>query len=137
MKLRHNFDTFDSHVLVLARTPAEWKRLRRKTVPSLRKKVPTGLGEAGHSIWTPNNGMDGGLHFFTAWIDVRHHSRPELLVNTCAHEASHLAAAIYESVKATGKSSIDEPYAYLVGFITQWLYERCVPMLPESDTKVG
>lgn len=45
------------------------------------------------------------------------------LVNTCAHEASHVVDAIFEIVDEEKPGC--ETRAYLMGFVTEWLLTHC------------
>jgi hypothetical protein len=64
------------------------------------------------------------------WIAAGSHEPEDLgrLVNTVAHEAAHGAAAIWKWIGADIDVEIlrDEPYAYLVGFLTEWLWEAAI-----------
>jgi hypothetical protein len=67
----------------------------------------------------------GTAHHVVVYIDAKHHLTGGGLVNTCAHEASHVADAIFEHVEE--ETPGDETRAYLVGWVAQWVLEHCDP----------
>lgn len=97
----------------------EWKLLRAQ-FPKLDRK-PTGVGMS-HFLT-----VKGDPHV-ALWVNRKAHKAIPGLVNTCAHEAAHAAGQIMEFVHADPDPS-GEPHAYLVGWITQWLWEAVCPSL--------
>lgn len=132
MKLYHDFDVYENRTMYLARNTREWKKTYAKVPPIGKKPPKTALGQVEHHTWVPNDGLDGPHSLFVIWIGVERLGSHDTLVNTIAHESFHAAGAILESTSATYNSA-SEPMAYLVGFISQWLYERCAPMLTPSQ----
>lgn len=105
--------------LHLATDMKQWKQLRADLVPSLPKN-PGALGATNFTVQV----LDGGHHVahFTVFIDVKGHEGSDVaLVETCAHEAAHVAGQLFRHLEVKDDSE-SEPRAYLVGWVTQWLY---------------
>lgn len=68
------------------------------------------------------------------WIDAESHADPAALVNTVAHEAMHGAGIILRHLGAdvNPDTICDEPTAYLVGFLTEWLWSAAAPVFAQS-----
>lgn len=106
-------------MLYAATTPKEWKRLRRKISPGIPKR-PRALGRTeflgrGHETT------------FIIWIDVAAHPDLRGAVTTAAHEAVHACTHLLDHVgeEYAGRSS--EALAYLVDWMTGWLYDLVAP----------
>lgn len=73
------------------------------------------------------------------WIDAPSHSAEDLdrLVNTVAHEAMHGAGMIWRNIGAQldATAITDEPLAYLVGFLTEWLWSAAIEDVPALGGK--
>ena len=61
------------------------------------------------------------------WVDagdVRHRADQAELVDTIAHEAVHVAGNILERCAIEQQASNGEPFAYLVGWVSAWLWRN-------------
>lgn len=74
----------------------------------------------------------GTAHHVVVYVDAIHHLTAGGLVNTCAHEASHVADAVFEHIEEEAPGA--ETRAYLVGWVTQWLIDHCAPALTTRPT---
>jgi DNA-binding transcriptional MocR family regulator len=110
----HRLDIYGTQ-LHLARTKAEWKKLRKQH-RYLDKHVQDIAGQC-----TFHTGNGGTIHL---WINVDIHADHLELIDSAAHEASHAAGRILEHAghKVNGT---DEPHAYLCGWLTRWIFEAC------------
>ena len=97
----------------------QWRALRRRL--TFLDETPSGAGMSQFAVWEPANGLDRPV--IVLFVDVARHDEPGL-VNTCAHEASHAASQLFDHF-GHHPSGTDEPTAYLVGWLTQWLWEAC------------
>lgn len=101
----------------------QWNTLR-KTITSLEKRPPDSIASTKHEAEEINGGAQ--VQHFVVYINLAAHTGdgrlPERIVETCAHEAAHVAGLILDhfSVEYDGCT---EPHAYLVGWVTQWLWE--------------
>jgi len=118
----HVLDIYGVH-LYLATTPDAWKKLRRRV--NYLGDVPESLGLTTFATWHPDDGS-APTPILTIWIDLEHHD-PIDLVETAAHEASHAAGQILHWLghDYRGAGGTDEPHAYLVGWLTRWIFEGC------------
>lgn len=57
------------------------------------------------------------------WVDEAQHADTAELVETYAHEAAHAAGQICEYISHPVTAN-DEPFAWLVGWITRWLWSQ-------------
>lgn len=116
----HSLDIYGADIY-LATTKRDWSVLRRK-VKSLDAKAPDSAGQATFATFQPNS---GGLTVPVVifWLDVKEHKTTVELIDTCAHEATHAAAALFEHI-GHAPAANDEPHAYLVGWLTAWLWEQ-------------
>ena len=96
-----------------ARDKRQWGALRRKY-----KGLPA-VNTAGMTACVET----GGIFELAFYIDVPGHDEPYHLINTCAHEATHGALYIFEHIHQETQDS-HEPFAYLTGWLTQWLWEH-------------
>lgn len=101
--------------IYLARNKRQWGALRRKFDVSLPP-----METAGATVEIAGNGQ----YDLAFYIDVPGHDEPYELINTCAHEAAHGALRIFEHIRQDPQDS-HEPFAYLTGWLTQWLWEHC------------
>lgn len=116
---RHRLDVYGSE-LYLARSAEEWKKLRKR-VDCLPKEVPTAAGQTTRLL-RKRAGLAGTGHVIVFWVDVAMTQDPGYLVNTCAHEATHGANFIFDWIGHDVDAQKDEPTAYLVGWLTEWLW---------------
>ncbi|WP_426243715.1 hypothetical protein [Nocardioides sp. LHG3406-4] len=113
MKRHHLLDIYGVE-LHLATTRRDWAGLRR-SFDFLDRDTPK--ESFGHTTYATRRGGERHLIF---WIDATRVGGD--LVDTCAHEASHGAGRILECVGHRVPGT-DEPHAYLVGWLTRWLWE--------------
>jgi hypothetical protein len=108
---QHTLDIYGVEVFAVS-TRKGWRELR-KTVPFLRKKP----GAAGLTYWGTPKGA--GRPHLVLWVDVKRSAGRTDLVDTCAHEAHH------GTERVLGWAGVDdsEASAYLVGWLTGWLFE--------------
>lgn len=119
----HELDIYGAD-LWLATDPTQWRALTR-TVGAVEGDPPDSAGRATFATFHPN---DGGLTVpvCVIWVDAAQHKTAAELVNTCAHEASHAAGYLLEHIGQDHHGS-NEAHAYLVGWLTQWIWQRCQP----------
>jgi hypothetical protein len=105
--------------LHLATDKRQWSALRRqhKGVDLVEDLDSDGICQfvihTDHGTHTP--------HLFM-FLNVKTHGDDHLrLTETCAHEATHAAAQLFDHIGQKGGDS--EALAYLVGWLTRWLYE--------------
>ena len=119
MGRHHILDIYGVH-LHLATNKRDWATLRRKL--TFLGKAPTSRGLTHWALWEPKQGAS--VPHLVLWVDASQHVNDHLdLINTCAHEAAHGASEILEWISHSKAG--DEPHAYLVGWLTQWIYEGC------------
>jgi hypothetical protein len=112
--ISHHLDVYGAK-LYLARERDEWTRLKKQTGFKLDKIDSVGLTQLILDRET------GQVHF-CVFIDVRNHPKGEL-IQTCAHEAAHIAGMMLDHID-TDYDGHSEPFAYLVGWTTTWLWEH-------------
>lgn len=115
----HVLDVYGVHIY-LATTKREWSTLRRK-LSFLDGPAPSAMGQASWALWQPKVGKS--IPHLVFWLNLAAHQGDQVeLVDTCAHEAVHGASNIFDWIghQVAG----DEPHAYLVGWLTRWLYEQ-------------
>jgi hypothetical protein len=113
--------------LHLATTVREWKKLRKRV--SFLQRDPAAVGLTQFARWEP---ADGGRStpIVAFWISQHIDDDLRFLVETCAHEANHAASLILTNAlhDVRGDDGIDEPTAYLAGWIAGWLFHHCAPV---------
>ena len=115
----HVLDVYHAN-LHLTTSRKAWTKLRR-TIDSLDKK-PDGLGMTTLQLYESTGHSVPHLVWF---IDVdAHGDNFNGLIETCAHEAVHGAGLLLDHFGQdyNGRS---EHHAYLVGWLTRWLWEGC------------
>ena len=79
-----------------------------------------------HSLGSASSLTDEktGDEHHVVWIDVksRRHRRRADLIDTIAHECSHVADHVLQDRNVYG----GEARAYLVGWLAGWVYQHCV-----------
>lgn len=93
--------------------------------------VPDDPGAAGRTdtlTWEPHDLSAPAALVWVVWIDSTKLADPATRVNTIAHEATHVAAALHDHIGDTNTTG--EPFAYLVGWITGWLWGN----YPDEET---
>ena len=104
----------------LATNRRQFGTLRRK-LPFL-DPAPDYAGSTDFAVFKPKGqGLTSGHLVF--WVDVENHDSTRELVDTLAHEASHGAGRILGWI-GHKVDETDEPSAYLVGWLTGWLWEN-------------
>jgi hypothetical protein len=101
-----------------------WALLKRRFPGLVEDGFPDADGWARHSVWHPKNGTSPEAHHVLV-VDVRKARSTADLVNTIAHEAAHVAGNLMGHIGHHDQAG--EPTAYLVGWITQFVWEH----LPE------
>ncbi|NUO57249.1 MAG: hypothetical protein HOV78_11325 [Hamadaea sp.] len=117
----HRLDIYGADIY-LATTKGQWRKLARRGIASLDTEAPEAAGLSQFATFHPN---DGGLStpVLVLWVDAAAHKSAGELVDTLAHEASHAAGQLLAHVGHDHRGT-DEPHAYLVGWLTRWLWEN-------------
>lgn len=120
--LSHTLDIYGVQ-LHLATDRRDWAALRRR-LPYLQK-TPDSLGISHFATWHPADGAPPVPHL-AIWINAAHLELHDL-IDTAAHEAAHGASQIlhWTGHDFRGIDGTDEPHAYLVGWLTAWIYKGC------------
>lgn len=116
----HTLDIYDAK-LYLATDKRQWNALRRRA-GFIADKAPDSAGLAHFATWHPD---DGGmtLPVLVLWVNVAQHRTLADLADTLAHEADHAASQLLDHV-GHQPSRIDEPHAYLVGWLVRWMWQQ-------------
>ena len=120
-------EIYQGYTLYVTQTLRGWSEINRRLNNSLDKITARDGGITTEVIHYPYDKSPNSHHIVVfinpGWDAVEH-------INTCAHEATHAALAIAKRIDL-GKlicdhdeDSPNEPFPYLVGYITQWLYEN-------------
>jgi hypothetical protein len=115
----HSLDVYGVE-LHLATTRREWAALRRRY--DFMAAKPESAGLVSFAVWTPK-GSGRHVPHAAVWIDDTFHADDLDLIDTCAHEASHVANHILDYIGHEIRGT-DEPHAYLIGWLTRWLWEN-------------
>lgn len=123
----HRLDIYDAQ-LYLATDKRQWQALRRRA-SFIDTKAPDSAGLAHFATWHPN---DGGmtLPVVVLWINLAQHQNLADLADTLAHEASHAAGQLLDHV-GHRPGAVDEPQAYLVGWLVRWMWDHCLPWIAQ------
>lgn len=111
-------------VVTLVTDKRAWAKVKR-VLPGLvdGNPYPAGDGWTMHSNWAPKNGRRV-QHFVVVIRPDRQGSISDLL-DTCAHEAVYITGSVMRRIGHRPKDiGFDEPWAYQVGWLTAWLWER-------------
>lgn len=114
----HTLDVYGC-ALYLATTPKQWRAVRR-ILPFLDAKAPTSAGLVHFAIWQPRQGLHEPVA--AVYVNLKQHTNRLDLVDTLAHEATHLAQQLLHHIGHHPTNGHDEPSAYLVGWLTRWLW---------------
>lgn len=106
---RHTLDVYGTQ-LWLATTPADWRTIRRRFADLDEDPGAAGLSHL----------VEGTPASVVLWVDVANHPTRLDLIDTVAHEATHAASQILDSIGHTLIAQ-DEPHAYLVGWLVRWM----------------
>jgi hypothetical protein len=113
----HTLDIYGVEI-DLVTTRREWSTLRRRL--SFLDKDPTQYGGlTTFAVWQPKDGLT--VPHLVFWINTAQHGDQASLIDTLAHEASHGAGRILDNIEHKVEAT-DEPHAYLVGWLTAWLW---------------
>jgi hypothetical protein len=121
----HTLDIYGAE-LWLCTSRRQWSSLRRR-LTFLDKAAPEAAGLSQFATFVPKHGGPTVPHV-VLWIDPRQARSDAELVDTCAHEASHAAGQLLDYIGHDIRGT-DEPHAYLVGWLTRWLWETVRPEL--------
>jgi hypothetical protein len=119
----HHLDIYEVE-LHLVTTKREWKKLS-KALSFMDAAAPESLAQSHFTVFRSNRSIPPQpINVF--WLDLQHHDTVATLIDSCAHEASHAAGAIlaWTGHDIRGDRGIDEPHAYLVGWLTRWLWSH-------------
>lgn len=121
--IEHLLDVYSAW-LHLATDEKAWTKLQAKHSGAI-DKAPDSLGSCTFATWNPDQPGITVPHLFL-WVDIEAHRDSTIaLVETCAHEATHAASHLLKHYGHKIRRS-DEPFAYLVAWIAQWMFEHCV-----------
>jgi hypothetical protein len=107
----HLLDVYGTQLHV-ATTKAEWRRLCKQ----FTQITPADLEGRGY---TALFGQGGVVHL-AFYVHAKMPAAKR--IETAAHEATHGAALLLEDLSAK-YDGLSEPFAYLVGWLTRWLWE--------------
>lgn len=119
MTVHHTLDIYGAE-LYLMTTRREWPPLKRKLSFLDDEPHLTSLGSTTFDIDYPRPGQPTPHLIF--WLDAPRLAEELDRVQVCAHEASHGANLLLEYL-GHDFAGVDEPHAYLVGWLTGWLFE--------------
>ena len=113
-------EVYGAEVYLATAKPA-WRALARR-IKALDKAPPESAGLATFATFHPN---DDGLvrPVLVIWLDRAMHKTMADVINTAAHEATHAASHLLNHIGHTIRES-DEPHAYLVGWLTEWIWDN-------------
>lgn len=117
----HVLDIYGTH-LHLATTKAQWKKIAKEF--GLDKETPGSAGQV--TTLTRRAKHDITRLALIIWVDTANHATIADLIDSCAHEASHAAGRILEHA-GHPLPHTDEPHAYLVGWLTSWIWQHITP----------
>lgn len=115
----HRLDVYDAD-LYLATTKPEWRALARR-ITALDKTPPDAAGSSTFATFHPD-GRGLTVPVVVFWLNLAQHRGAAEIVNTIAHEATHGAGQILDHIGHDGTGA-DEPRAYLVGWLSSWMWE--------------
>ncbi|RNL66256.1 hypothetical protein EFK50_01115 [Nocardioides marmoriginsengisoli] len=123
----HLLDIYETYVYRTT-TAKQWSKLR-KLRPFLDEKAPGSAGFTQFVTWNPDGPGLVEPHI-VVWINLKQHTSQGSLINTAAHEAAHAAGMLFEHL-GHQIGSHDEPHAYLVGWLTEWLLDGLTVSAPD------
>lgn len=112
--------------LYLVTNRRAWSTLRRQ-LPHM--ELEPSADSAGSSTFAIDMRRGVGLPVanLVVWLDLKRLEDPLDLVEIVAHEATHGASQILDYIGHDVRG-IDEPHAYLVGFIARWIHQELNPV---------
>lgn len=121
MTLRHHTLEVYGAQVHLATSSRDWSRLRRK-LSFVDEKPPESAGLSQFATFHPDKPGPTVAHV-VLWLNSEQHGTASDLVNTIAHEAAHAASQLLDWIGHDTRGT-DEPHAYLVGWLTQWMWDN-------------
>lgn len=124
-------DTYSNDIyewdLVVANKDVNLVRLRELFITADGKELPESIMDNSATTISVTRKKDGKpccLVKFNCYGVYCKTSKEKMnwLVNTAGHEATHYALDIYYSIDSTVCTTHQEPFAYLVGWATQCIY---------------
>lgn len=119
MNRHHVLDAYGCHLHV-ATDRRGWATLRRRLPGLVDGPAPESAGWTRFATWQPKSGIT--VPVVVVYINAAQHTEPVDLIDTAAHEAAHVVSALMEHI-GHSISGVDEPSAYLTGWVTAWLWE--------------
>lgn len=116
----HQLDIYGTW-LHLATDRKAWRK-HRKLLPSLDKEPPEAAGAVMLTLHHPPDATT--VTHLTIWLDLDAHTASGDLIDTAAHEATHAATALLDHISQAYDAN-SEALAYLVGWITCWIWKHC------------
>lgn len=121
----HTLDVYGAE-LYLITNRRDWTSLRRR-LPFM-ELGPSEDASAGSSTFGVEMRAVGlPVPHLVVWLDLKRLEDPLDLVEIIAHEASHGANQILDYIGHDIRG-VDEPHAYLVGFIARWIHQGLNPV---------
>lgn len=118
-------ETYDIY-LVVANKYATLEELQELYVYSTGEELDDRILSGAATTSTCYNKKTGAMVSLVKYnTDVRHSDLDKKLtfINTCSHEATHVALDIYEVINQTICNCSPEPFCYLQGWATQCIYK--------------
>ena len=110
--VHHRLDIYGIDIY-LARNTSEWAAIRRKVPEYELGPRPDERARTTHMI------DDDAIIFWLRSEDID----PLNDISDCAHEATHAAGFLFHAM-GQKQDARSEPFAYLVGWLTAWLYQH-------------
>ena len=98
-----------------------WATLKRRHPGLVDGPFPDSQGWTRYATFTPKGKGPTEPHFVVV-IDPDKQRDTFDLIDTCAHEAAHVAHGLMDHIGHTIGGTNDEPAAYLIGYLTRCLY---------------
>lgn len=118
----HRLDIFGTE-LRLATDPKMWKRLVKRHADFANPDVSDNSGRVESGVWEETS-TGRQTHVVAIFIHSEYlRTLPELAA-VIAHESTHAALRILEHASEPHNPD-SEVLPYLVGWISQWVHERC------------
>ena len=92
---------------------------------------PGAAGRTDMLTHVPDDPAIAPAPVWVVWINADQHADPAARVNVCSHEAVHVTLGLLDHIGA--KNLSDEPTAYLLAWITEWLWQH-LPKQQKEET---
>ena len=112
---RHQLDIYGV-TLYVTTSERGWKKIQARCPFDDINPAAAGWSSVGQFI--PD---DGGPGETSAAVYINGLQPDTERIDTCAHEAAHIAVEIMDRISSP---TTGEPFAYLVGWLTRWLWEH-------------